>query len=71
MSKERYSCKCPVCGHEFWAAKSLAHEMGILDGGHGSCPSCGTFHNLTLDEGNKKMLVKPWDKYINERSFIQ
>lgn len=65
--RERYSCKCPICGHEFWACKSIAQEdFGMPDAGHGSCPSCKTFHNLTWDEDNKKMMVKPWDEYIKE-----
>ncbi len=65
--RERYTCLCPVCGYEFYACKSIAQEaFGIEDAGHGSCPKCKTFHNLQLDEANKKMIVTPWDEYLKK-----
>lgn len=64
-NKKRYSCKCPICGHEFWACKSIFQEhFGMKERGCGSCPKCKTFHNLTVDEANERMIVIPWDEYI-------
>lgn len=62
--RKRYNCKCPVCSTEFQACKSIFQEsFGMIDAGSGSCPKCGTFHNLTVDEENGAMVVTPWEKY--------
>ena len=63
--RERLSCLCPVCGTEFWACKSIFQEhFGLLDKGLGRCPRCNTLHNLTVDENNKRMIVKPLKDYF-------
>lgn len=68
-TRKRYRCKCPICGREFWACKSIAQEdWGMLDAGHGSCPGCETFHNLTFDEKTEEMIVTPWDKFLEEKN---
>lgn len=66
MSNQRYPVRCPKCAHEFWATKSLAHEMGMYDGGCGSCPECASFLNLQFDKENQCMNAKPWEKYLEE-----
>lgn len=67
-SRERYSCICPICNNEFWACKSIFQEdFGIPDRGSGNCPKCKTYHNLTVDEQNKKMIVTPWEEYMNRK----
>ena len=70
--RKRYSCICPICGKKFWACKSILQEdFGMLDGGCGSCPKCKTFHNLTVDEKNKRMIVMPWEEYINKKEKLR
>jgi hypothetical protein len=61
---ERYDCRCPKCEYEFVAALSMFQLMGNLDAGHGSCPSCKLFLNLTFDPNNKKMICIPWEDYL-------
>lgn len=65
-TRERYKCECP-CGKVFYAAMSLAQSWGSLDAGHGSCPECKTFYNLTVQEETKSMKLTPWDEYIENR----
>lgn len=62
-TRERYKCECP-CGKVFYAAKSIFQYWGILDAGHGSCPECKTFYNLTVQEETKSMKLTPWDEYV-------
>lgn len=63
--KKKYSCKCPKCGCEFHAQKSLFQEMfNEIDMGNGSCPDCKAFLNLTVDEENSSMIITPWDDHI-------
>jgi hypothetical protein len=70
LNRDKLTCICPVCGYEFWACKSIAQEMGARECGHGSCPGCNTFHNLTVDEVNKSMIVTPWDKYMKQKEGL-
>lgn len=71
-TRKRYLCICPVCGHKFWACKSIFQEgFGMLDMGAGDCPKCGTRHNLTVDEKNNRMIVTPWKEYIKEKENKQ
>ncbi len=70
-TRKRYNCKCPICGREFWACKSIAQEaFGMPEAGHGSCPGCNTFHNLTFDEKNEVMIITPWDKFMEEKKKV-
>jgi len=64
-TRKRYKCDCS-CENVFYATKSLAQCMGKLDAGHGSCPKCKTFYNLTLDEENDRMILTRWEKYIEK-----
>lgn len=63
--KERYKSRCSECGHEFYACKSIGHNLGINEAGCGSCSKCKTFLNLTFDEQNKIMKTTEWGKWIN------
>lgn len=67
MSKERYRFKCPSCNKEFFAAKSIGQELGILDAGHGRCPNCEEFLNLTFNPETNEMDATKWDEYIKRR----
>ena len=64
--RKRYKCECK-CGGVFYACKSLFQEMGELDKGHGTCPKCETFLNLTFDEKNEKMVLTEWNEWIEKR----
>lgn len=67
-TRKKYHCKCPICGHEYWACKSLFQEaFGMQDMGCGSCPKCRTFHNLTVDEENELMIVTSWEDYTKKK----
>lgn len=69
IEKKKYKCKCPICGCEFFAQKSLFQEMfKEIDMGHGSCPDCKEFLNLKVDEENECMIVTPWEEYIKQNS---
>lgn len=71
-NRKRYYCKCPVCGREFWACKSIAQEAwGMPEAGHGRCPGCKTFHNLTFDSENQQMIVIPWEDYIIKKLEVK
>lgn len=63
---KRYKCDCK-CGNVFYACKSITQSWGILDAGHGSCPKCKTFYNLTVDEDNDRMILRPWEEYLESR----
>jgi len=67
-SRKKYFCKCPICGHEFYACKSIFQEdFEMLDMGRGRCPKCKTVHNLTVDEKNEQMIVMPWEEYMKKK----
>lgn len=61
----RYPCKCPVCGQEFQAAKSIMQkDFGEDDKGCGNCPKCKTFLNLTFLPDENRMVTMVWDDYL-------
>jgi len=62
--RQRYRSVCCKCGNVFYACKSMAQEIGVADAGHGSCPKCNTFLNLTFDEETKEMKTVEWEKYV-------
>lgn len=65
-TRERYKCECP-CGNIFYAAMSIFQSWGVLDAGHGSCPECNAFYNLTLQKEFKSMKLTPWNEYIKNK----
>lgn len=66
-TRERYKAVCCECGNVFYACKSIAQELGVLDAGHGSCPNCKTFLNLKFNEENKEMNTMKWKDYLKIR----
>ena len=64
---KRYDCVCPSCNEEFWASLSILQLMGQLDKGHGSCPECKMFLNLTFEPDSEKMICIPWDTYLETK----
>ena len=61
-----YPVECCVCGCEFNAARSILQMMGQNDAGHGTCPECKQFLNLTYVPQEEKMVSKKWEDYIAE-----
>jgi hypothetical protein len=39
-NRKRYKIICPYCGRVQYACKSIFHEMGVYDAGHGICLRC-------------------------------
>lgn len=62
-----YPVECCVCGCEFNVAKSIFQSWGMNDAGHGSCPRCKEFLNLTYVPEEEKMISKKWDDYLKVR----
>ena len=70
-TRKRYYCKCPICSHEFWACKSIFQEgFGMPDMGSGRCQKCKTYHNLTVDEENERMIVTPWEDHMKKKARV-
>lgn len=62
--EKSFKVVCSECGHTFYARKSIAQELGLPNAGHGSCPECKTFLNLTFDENSNEMKTMAWNKYL-------
>ena len=58
--RKRYRITCPYCGKVQYACKSLFHEMGIEDAGHGTCLDCGGFMKLIYDRSADEMTAGIW-----------
>lgn len=65
-TRKRYRCDC-VCGHTFWATKSIFQTWGVDHAGHGRCTKCDVFMNLTFDAENECMIVTPWEEHIKKK----
>lgn len=65
--RRRYAIKCPECGGEFYACKSIAQEIGLSDCGHGSCPKCHTFLHLEYNPKENSMRAEIWEKFMERR----
>ncbi|MCX4351740.1 MAG: hypothetical protein OSJ60_08885 [Lachnospiraceae bacterium] len=62
MSKEkRYKIICPYCGRTQYACKSIFHEMGVADGGHGTCLECKEHMRLIFNEKEQLMKAEKWE----------
>lgn len=59
--RKRFEIVCPYCGKVQYACKSLAHEWGITDAGHGNCLECGRFMKLIYNQGNDSMTAEKWE----------
>jgi hypothetical protein len=65
--EERYEATCCVCGNTFFAALSIAQrDFGMNDAGHGRCPKCNEFLNLTYDPELQRMKTMKWDDYVQK-----
>lgn len=58
---ERIMIICPYCGKVQCACKSIAHEMGLSDCGHGTCLKCKGFMRLKFNEDSQEMIAEKWE----------
>lgn len=61
MEDKRYKITCPYCGKVQYACKSVFHEMGIADGGHGTCCECKKPMHLIFNEELQSMKAEIWE----------
>lgn len=61
MHGKRYEIKCPYCEKVQYACKSIAHEWGIADAGHGNCVECGGFMKLIYSQEGDSMAAGKWE----------
>jgi hypothetical protein len=67
MEKEEYyPATCCVCHQEFMAAKSILHEMGMHEHGHGRC-KCGAFLNLRFIPEENRMETRLWEDFMEAK----
>lgn len=59
-ARKRYEITCPYCGKVQYACKSIFHEWGIADGGHGTCLECKEFMRLIFNEKEQVMKAEKW-----------
>jgi|GEM_PF-3842206 len=62
--RQAYKIVCPSCGKHLLAHKSLAHEMGLLGLGHGTCLNCKKSMRIIYDPEQDAMQTKIW---VNEK----
>ncbi|AZR72513.1 hypothetical protein BBF96_03415 [Anoxybacter fermentans] len=67
MSEKRYPCKCAICDHQFFVTKSILQHSGYNECGHGRCPKCKTFLNLTFVPELEIMRSMEWSEYVKRR----
>ena len=60
-NKKRYEITCPDCGKTQYACKSIAHELGLSDVGHGVCLFCKCLMHLVFNEESDTMTAKKWE----------
>lgn len=65
MDDKYYPATCCACGTEFLAAKSILHELGMHEHGHGRC-QCGAFLNLRFIPDEERMETKLWEDHVQE-----
>lgn len=60
-NRKRYKIFCPYCGKEQYACKSIAHELGMSNAGHGTCLDCKGFMRLIFNEESQEMTAEKWE----------
>lgn len=61
--RKTYQITCPSCNTTIYACKSIFHEMGMHDLGHGSCPYCKTLMRLKFDPETDTMQAERWEDH--------
>lgn len=65
--RKRYAATCCICGHAFYAALSIMQRnFGVNDGGHGHCPGCNEFLNLTFNPEAQRIETMKWSDYVQK-----
>lgn len=59
--RKRYEIICPHCGKVQYACKSIFHEWGVEDGGHGTCLECKGIMRLIFSEESQTMKAEKWE----------
>lgn len=59
-TRKRYKIVCPYCGKVQYACKSIFHEWGMADGGHGTCLECKESMRLIFNEEEQAMRAEKW-----------
>lgn len=65
-SRKRYKIICPYCGRVQYACKSIFHEMGLYDAGHGTCLECKGSMRLEYNPEADTMQADKWELVQNE-----
>ena len=60
-NRKRYEITCPRCGKIQYACKSIFHEMGMYDTGHGRCLGCREHMRLQYDPKTDTMEAIKWE----------
>lgn len=60
-NRKRYKIICPYCGKVQYACKSIMHEWGIEDAGHGGCLDCKGFMKLLYNAESDTMTAEKWE----------
>lgn len=59
--RKRYKITCPYCQKVQYACKSILHEMGMYDCGHGTCLDCKATMRLVYNGKTDTMTAKVWE----------
>ncbi len=65
--RKRYQIICPYCGKVQYACKSMLHEMGYNEAGHGTCMECKGFMKLIYNPKSDTMTAKEWETVKPDR----
>ena len=60
-TRQRYEITCPYCGKVQYACKSIFHELGVDDGGNGTCLECKGTMRLIFNEKEQTMKAVRWE----------
>lgn len=63
---KKYDIQCCSCQAQCWTKPSMAHMMGLFQGGHASCPGCKTFLNIIYDPDTDSMKTRPFSERVAE-----
>lgn len=58
--RKRYQIICPYCGKLQYAEKSIFHELGMSEAGHGVCLKCIGAMRLVFHEQTDTMTAEKW-----------
>lgn len=65
-NRKRYKIICPHCQKVQYACKSILHEMGMYDAGHGTCLECKNLMRLRYNPETETMQAEKWGSVQSE-----